>query len=184
MPLLSDAKKCYVGNTPITRIMSGTGFQVWPKGPPPKFVNVKLWCQRFEEGSPEQNNCTLNQDCKNPYLTWNAYPRPTNCARGMSYQVEMRNLDIPGSVFAVQGVFGTPGWRSYLPDSMPNSMCIKASTQETLQAKKSREYRLVYDDGINPPEYSESVYFQGNDTEIISLYLPIEYQENECNNRP
>ena len=30
MPLLSDAKSCYVGTTPITKIMAGS-VQVWPK---------------------------------------------------------------------------------------------------------------------------------------------------------
>ena len=33
MPLLSDAKHCYVGNQPITKIMAGD-LQVWPKGIP------------------------------------------------------------------------------------------------------------------------------------------------------
>ena len=32
MPLLDDAKTCYVGTTPITTIMAGS-VQVWPKGP-------------------------------------------------------------------------------------------------------------------------------------------------------
>lgn len=32
MPLLNDAKACYVGNTRIDRIMAGS-VQVWPKGP-------------------------------------------------------------------------------------------------------------------------------------------------------
>lgn len=32
MPLLSDAKTCYVGTQPITTIMAGS-VQVWPKGP-------------------------------------------------------------------------------------------------------------------------------------------------------
>tara|TARA_B100001741_G_scaffold203635_1_gene168129 strand:+ start:320 stop:1459 length:1140 start_codon:yes stop_codon:yes gene_type:complete len=33
MPLLDDAKTCYVGTQPITTIMAGSA-QVWPKGPP------------------------------------------------------------------------------------------------------------------------------------------------------
>ena len=32
MPLLSDAKTCYVGTTPITKIYAGSQF-VWPKAP-------------------------------------------------------------------------------------------------------------------------------------------------------
>ena len=43
MPLLDDAKTCYVGTTPITTIMAGS-VQVWPKGPPPPKVPVMTEC--------------------------------------------------------------------------------------------------------------------------------------------
>ena len=44
MPLLSDAKTCYVGNTPITTIMAGS-VKVWPKAVD-SFENIR--CLGYE----------------------------------------------------------------------------------------------------------------------------------------
>ena len=52
MPLLSDAEKCYVGNTPINKIYTGSEL-VWPKAPdscdvyPANYQTLGLW--KFEQ---------------------------------------------------------------------------------------------------------------------------------------
>ena len=185
MPLLNDATTCYVGTQPITTIMAGS-VQVWPKGPPPPFRNIQLWWCRYGELDFDTlctDGSTMN--CNNPYMTWDIYPRPANCARGMSYKLESRRHDIVTD-WQIRGIFGTSGWRSYLPDSMPNSMAIMVSTEVSRDAKMRFEYRLVYDDGINPAVESEAMRFDPAlaDSELRKLYLPLEYQENECNGRP
>ena len=182
MPLLNDAKICYVGTQPITTIMAGS-VQVWPKGPPPPFINLQLWYVRFEDAAL----CTdpPAMQCNNPYMTWDVYPRPKSCARGISYKIENRRHDIV-EPWRSQNIFGNPGWRSYLPDSMPQSMATMVSSETTSTGKMRFEYRIVYDDGINPAVESEAMRFDPalTETELQKLYLPLEYQENECNGRP
>ena len=183
MPLLDDAKTCYVGTTPITTIMAGS-VQVWPKGPPPPFRNVRIWYTRFQGGGGNAL-CTnaSTQDCSNAYMTWDVNPRPSSCVRGYSYSYEYKQKDFPGEPWRTGQIFGTPGWRSYLPDSMPNSMAFMITTAGQTN-KRSYTWRLVYNDGINQPVESEIMSFEGTDSELSESYLPLEYQENECNGRP
>ena len=62
MPLLNDAKTCYVGTTPITTIMAGS-VQVWPKGP--EALDLRTVKYSLSQGAyyslgvefQENNNC-------------------------------------------------------------------------------------------------------------------------------
>jgi hypothetical protein len=187
MPLLGDSKNVYVGTTPITKVMA-QGVQVWPKGPPLPFRNIEIWAVRFNDVQFAEGFCedAAIMDCKSPFITWEVNPRPKNCTRGSVYKIEQRRNDQPGDWGPTAAIFGANGWRSYLPDLMPNSMAMKLTTNSSFNADtlKRWDYRLVYDDGIEPPVYSETLTFTGTDEELRNNALPLEYQETECNGRP
>ena len=75
MPLLNDAKACFVGNQPITTIMAGS-VQVWPKGPPPPFRALRLFFTAPSDPS-------INQGF---YIAWKVPIRPSNCSRATAYE--------------------------------------------------------------------------------------------------
>ena len=82
MPLLNDAKACYVGNTRIDRIMAGS-VQVWPKGPPPPFRDVELYI-----GNPLGDSGTAS--ATGFYLMWEAGVRPVDCDAADMYEYRLR----------------------------------------------------------------------------------------------
>ena len=82
MPLLNDAKACYVGNQPITTIMAGS-VQVWPKGPPPPFRAIALYVN-------SQDNIQGAV-----YLSWAYGERPASCVRATVYEYRSTSTDIP-----------------------------------------------------------------------------------------
>jgi hypothetical protein len=56
MPLLDDAKKCYVGTTPITKVMA-QGVQVWPKGTDSAAdIQFLVHCDKLK---PNQQECAI-----------------------------------------------------------------------------------------------------------------------------
>ena len=59
MPLLSDAKTCYVGTTPITKIMAGS-VQVWPTGSivsgKPYPINAYVWYEDNGAGTKQYHS--------------------------------------------------------------------------------------------------------------------------------
>ena len=68
MPLLDDAKNCFVGQTQIKQIYAGTQ-KVWPKEPALQLVNVafsnafpntRYYCMVIEDDKKYMNcSCTL-----------------------------------------------------------------------------------------------------------------------------
>ena len=85
MPLLNDAKACYVGTTRIERIMAGS-VQVWPKGPPPPFRDVELYL-----GNPLADPGTISEN--GWYLMWEAGVRPVDCDAADMYEYRFTKME-------------------------------------------------------------------------------------------
>ena len=84
MPLLSNAKACYVGTTPITKIMAGS-VEVWPKGPPPPFRNLRMYFK-----APSNPSIDISQGF---FIAWEVPVRPSNCSLATAYEFRYTNMD-------------------------------------------------------------------------------------------
>ena len=176
MPLLSDAKKCYVGNTPITRIMSGTGFQVWPKAPltpSGPFDNLQLFLNRGDGIDPPYIGAEADYFAM--FLYWEVNPRPSTCVRASAYTIQYL---INGAVGGWKdfSYFGNPNTLNWMPSAYPTVMVSEAWTTDPLSANYS--FRVKYD-GPSGVEYSPYIQWYA-----ALPTVPTQYQQNECNNRP
>ena len=108
MPLLDDAKKCYVGTTPITKVMAGS-VQVWPKG----VLAQNLRCYRGTSISGISTPRLM--------LVWESYPVGDCCGFPRFVPAFARN---PGEKLIEMfpfGCYSAGGYRpySYLPSPVP-----------------------------------------------------------------
>jgi hypothetical protein len=176
MPSLSDAKKCYVGNVPLSRIISGTGFQVWPKAPPPPFGpfdNITLYLKRGDGINPP--SAGNEKDYIAVFMAWQVNPRPSTCSRASAYTTQYFK-DGNSQPWQDFSYFGNPNTLNWMPSSYPNVMVAQAFGGDPLNANYS--FRVKYD-GPSGIVYSNFIKYN------FSLpVVPIQYQENECNNRP
>ena len=168
MPLLNDAKTCYVGTTPITTIMAGS-VQVWPKGPPPPdgpFDRLTLYT-----GTQTNGNAGL-------FLSWETLNRPSTCSRGSVYTVQ-EDIHNDGPVIWNDFViFNDPRGYNWMPLAYPNVMAVSLGA---INLFESHTFRLKYETTPGVYEYSNQVVYTQN---IPLPNLPTAYQQNECNGKP
>ena len=175
MPLLDDAKKCYVGQTQIKQIYAGTQL-VWPKAPlPPSgpFDNLTLYINRGDKVTPpfEGNE----KDYMVMFLSWEVNPRPSTCSRASAYTTQYI-IDGGSKPWQDFSYFGNPNTLNWMPSAYPTVMVAQALNIDPKNTTYS--FRVKYDgpSGIvhsNPIRYNSSF-----------KTVPIQYQENECNSRP
>lgn len=112
MPLLNDAKTCYVGTQPITKIYAGTQL-VWPDQRYPQISNLQLY---YLTKDPDVNNGKT----QTVYATWEVEDR-SDC--DMS-EKEARSWNIVWQDPTAQNGWRYIGWRSdcWLPDHLPKTM--------------------------------------------------------------
>lgn len=166
MPLLDDAKTCYVGTTPITTIMAGS-VQVWPKGTPPPvgpFDYLTLY-----------NGNRSDSAANGLYLSWETLNRPSTCARGTVYTVQ--SLDERGWYDFIN--WNDPRGYNWMPLEYPNVMAMFLGPSASSGALY---FRLKYESAPGVYEYSIDV----QDAPNIGGHprLPTDYQQNECNGKP
>ena len=168
MPLLNDAKTCYVGTTPITTIMAGS-VQVWPKGPPPPvgpFDYITLY-----KGTQTTANAGL-------FLSWETLNRPSTCARGTVYTVQEFNTGPSGNGWYDFIVWNDSRGYNWMPSAYPNLMVMFLGPSASTGV---HDFRLKYESAPGVYEYSSVV----EDAPNIGLpQLPTAYQQNECNGKP
>ena len=168
MPLLNDAKTCYVGNQPITTIMAGS-VQVWPKGPPPPvgpFDRLTLY------------NGTETNGAAGLFLSWETLSRPSSCARGMVYTVQEFNTNPSVSTWEDFIVFSDYRGYNWMPSAYPNVMAMFLGPAASTAI---HDFRLKYEVSPGVYEYSAMV----EDAPNIQLpQLPTVYKKNECNGKP
>jgi hypothetical protein len=106
MPLLNDAKACYVGTQPITKIYAGTDL-VWPKGPPPPFRDVQLYIGNTlaDSGTPSATGF---------YLSWKAGVRPADCTAARLYEYRYTQIE---------DAYPDNQWKPYLKFGYQNCLC-------------------------------------------------------------
>ena len=166
MPLLNDAKACYVGTTPITTIMAGS-VQVWPKGPPPPVGPFdRLTLYSGTQTTPGEL-----------YLSWETQNRPSSCARGIVYTVQ--SLDTTGG----KGWYDFINWNdprgyNWMPLAYPSVMAMYLGPAA---GSGALYFRLKYESAPGVYEYSIDVQ---DAPSIGHPYLPTAYQQNECNGKP
>ena len=168
MPLLNDAKTCYVGTTPITTVMAGS-VQVWPKGTLPvgPFDKLKIY-----EGTSTN---PIGQ-----FLSWETVNRPSNCGRASSYAVEYFNPDPNNNGWVLVTYFGErTGW-SWLPANEPLVMAVYIGPTD-YENDVGPTYRVRFESSPGVFQYSSQ---RTNASNIGHSRLPDEYQENECSGKP
>lgn len=167
MPLLDDAKTCYVGTTPITTIMAGS-VQVWPKGTPPPvgpFDRLMLY-QGTQTGSAGL------------FLSWETPNRPSTCARGTVYTVQSFNTDPSNNGWYDFINWNDPRGYNWMPLEYPNVMALYLGPAA---GSDNKIFRLKYESAPGVYEYSSEVDDAAN---ILHPQLPTAYQQNECNGKP
>ncbi len=168
MTLLNDAKKCYVGTTPITTVMAGS-VQVWPKGEPPVGPFDKL--TMYENTETNQTGDT------GLFLSWETLNRPSTCARASAYTIQSFNNDPNNNGWELFSYFGDRASWAWLPTGQPFVMALWIGPANT----ENDIFRVRFESSPGVFQYSAEREDAAN---ISHLRLPAEYQENECYGRP
>ena len=192
MPLLNDAKTCYVGTTPISKIYAGTQ-QVWPKGPPPPFSNFKLFYGRYENEYDE----SIDKKDRSMYAGWEVPELPKTCARASAYEIDYSDTQIsngdnpPGSdprpLPNLWRTFGVVNVLSFMSnnDKYKNLMAIRIGELPVYNCY-CISYKIRYTNNGVVTTSDESFfwngYFHGSDYNSFNEYptLTLAGQETSC----